>query len=81
MQMLTPISIATDSQEEEYVTIVAPTIAEVMQRFRDSDLAQRGFLIEGRVARHRFAYAGEATKEDLFNGELMTAATFVRRTH
>lgn len=76
--MQTPNLTAPVSQEDEYVTIVAPTTAEVMQQFRDSDLAERGFSIAGRVARHQFAYAGGSATKELFDGMPMTAATFVR---
>lgn len=68
--------------EAEYVTIVAKTIDEAMRQFRASDLAAQGFCITGRVARHRFSYAGEAndptSETDLFGGARMIAATFMR---
>lgn len=67
-----------NSHEEEYITIVAPTINEVMQQFRVSDLAAQGYCIAGRVGRHKFSYAGETQNTDLFDGNRMVAATFIR---
>ncbi len=60
--------------EDDYITIVAPTLDEVMQQFRDSGLAAKGYAIAGRVARHRFDVAGV----DPFGGAPMSAATFIR---
>jgi hypothetical protein len=64
--------------ENEYVTIVAPTLGEVMKKFRDSGLAAQGYAIAGRVGRHRFAMGGTDAGEELFGGSAMTAATFFR---
>lgn len=76
MQTLTQNNIAQTAQD--YVTIVAPSIGEVMRRFRDSGLAAKGYAINGPVARHTFAYAGTDSTDEPFGGEPMTAATFVR---
>lgn len=71
---------STPAQEDSYITIVAPTLGEVMQRFRDSGLAAEGYSIAGQAARHKFAYAGDAVNVDLFGGVRMIAATFIRAT-
>lgn len=82
MQTQTINPATSPSDQEEYVTIVAPTLKQVMQQFRTSDLRQRGFCISGRVGRHRFSYVGDQQQTDLFDGAKMVAATFVRRiTH
>lgn len=78
MQAQTINSAAKISDEEEYITIVAPTINEVMEQFRASDLAAQGFCITGRVGRHKFSYAGERQQAELFDGAKMVAATFMR---
>lgn len=67
-----------NSNEEDYITIVAPTIDEVMQQFRVSELAAQGYCIAGRVGRHKFSYAGDADTSELFDGDRMVAATFIR---
>ena len=69
------------TRDDEYVTIVAPTLGEVMQKFRDSGLAAQGFAIAGRVARHKFSFAGGDGHGDMFGGTPMTAATFIRAAH
>lgn len=76
MQTLTQNTMAQTAQD--YITIVAPSIAEVMRRFSESGLAAKGYAITGPVARHTFAYAGDDASEQPFGGEPMTAATFVR---
>ncbi len=78
MQAQSTNTAADISGTEEYVTIVAPTISEVMEQFRSSDLAAQGFCITGRVGRHKFAYAGERQPSELFDGAKMVAATFMR---
>lgn len=75
--MTTPNSIA-QADTDQYITIVAPSIAEVMQRFRDNGLAARGYAITGPVARHTFSYAGADGDQQPFGGAPMTAATFIR---
>lgn len=80
--MQTPAQTSTtlSTHEDEYITIVAPTLREVMQQFRESGLAAEGYSIAGQVARHRFSYAGDAVSVDLFGGIRMIAATFIRTT-
>lgn len=75
-----PMHTQTDpaTRDDEYVTIVAPSLGEVMQKFRDSGLAAQGYAIAGRATRHRFAFAGNGAGEDMFGGAAMTAATFFR---
>lgn len=68
----------TIPREEEFITIVAPTIDEVMKEFHTSDLAAQGYCIAGRVGRHKFSYAESANKSELFEGARMFAATFTR---
>lgn len=77
---MTKISTIAQADTEQYITIVAPSIAEVMQRFRDSGLAARGYAIAGPVARHTFSYAGSDGDEQPFGDSPMTAATFIRPT-
>ncbi len=68
---------------DEYVTIIAPSLAAVMGQFRARGLGALGFAITGPVARHRFAYATEGEthrqeNQEMFGGEPMVAATFRR---
>ncbi|HEY8594113.1 MAG TPA: hypothetical protein VIL84_02620 [Devosiaceae bacterium] len=70
---------STLSEREEFVTIIAPTAAEAMRQFRDQGLAALGYAIAGRIGRHRFSLSGNGDQTELFDGEAMIAATFVRR--
>lgn len=73
----------TKTTQDEYVTIIAPSLGAVMGQFRERGLGAMGFSITGPAVRHQFAYAGEtiakeARREDLFGGVAMIAATFRR---
>lgn len=63
---------------EEFVTIIGPSMVEVMRQFKARGLDQMGFAIAGRVGRHQFAFSEDGTATDLFGGERMLAATFSR---
>lgn len=69
----------SDPRFEEYVTIIGPTMADVMRQFRAQHLDQEGYAIIGRIDRHRFEMADADGVRDLFDGTLMLAATFMRR--
>lgn len=70
---------ALTTAREEYVTIIAPTIVEVMKQFQARGLDVLGYAIMGRVARHQFAFAQNDDAQEMFNGETMLAATFMRQ--
>lgn len=64
--------------ESEFVTILAPTAEEAFREFKRQGLGDRGYLIAGQMARHRFSIvAGEEARGiDDLNG--MVVATFRR---
>jgi len=62
---------------DDIITIIAPTLDEVMQRYRARGLAAAGYTITGQARRHHFEMAGESGG-DLFDGATMIAATFRR---
>lgn len=64
---------------EEYITIVARDMNDVMGQFQARGLDALGYSIIGRVGRHRFALAEGGDSADMFEGEYMLAATFMRR--
>lgn len=64
---------------EEYITIVARDMNDVMSQFQARGLDALGYAIVGRVGRHRFALAEGGDSSDMFKGEFMLAATFMRR--
>lgn len=67
-------------QSEDFITIIAPTMAEVMESFRAQGLAEKHYAIVHRAGRHNFTLAGSETPtRDLFDGVQMIAATFARR--
>ena len=65
-----------DSPNEDFITIIAPSMAEVMASFKSQGLAERDYAIVHRGGRHSFTMAGGQT---LFEGAQMVAATFARR--
>lgn len=65
-----------DPRDEDFITIIAPTMAEVMAGFAAQGLAEREYAIVHRGGRHSFTFAGGET---LFDGAGMVAATFARR--
>jgi hypothetical protein len=67
------------THRDEYITIIAPSAREVMHRFKEQGLAALGYAINGRMDRHQFAFADADQTTELFEGEPMVAATFVRR--
>ena len=67
--------------DQEFVTIIAPSFAEVMNAFRKQGLAEQDYAIVHRAGRHQFTLvSGFDQSQDLFDGEPMTAATFARRS-
>ena len=68
------------SGEQEFVTIIAPSITEVMNAFRAQGLAEQDYAIVHRAGRHQFTLvSGFEQSTRLFDGVPMTAATFARR--
>lgn len=65
-------------QADEFVTIIAPTMSEVMAEFRARNLAALGYAIVGRAGWHRFQVATGQQSTELFEGRRMLAATFRR---
>ncbi|VAW23053.1 hypothetical protein MNBD_ALPHA12-1794 [hydrothermal vent metagenome] len=68
-------------RQDEYVTIIAPSLAAVMGQFRARGLGAKGFAITGPAARHQFAFAGKDESMaglEMFGGVAMVAATFRR---
>jgi len=78
MQTIASKSPEKSTGTDDYITIIAPTINAVMQRFQESGLAAKGYSITGPVGRHQFAYVGDEAEVDLFGGVRMIAATFFR---
>ncbi|GGA37804.1 hypothetical protein [Pelagibacterium lentulum] len=67
---------STQHIPEDFITIIAPTMAEVMESFKAQGLAARQYAIVHRAGKHSFTLAGG---QPLFDGEPMIAATFARR--
>lgn len=68
-------AITSNTPDEDFITIIAPSMAEVMASFAAQGLAERQYAIVHRGGRHSFRLAdGEA----LFGGTGMVAATFAR---
>ena len=67
---------AAQTGTEDFITIIAPSMAEVMASYKAQGLAERQYAIVHRAGRHSFTLAGGET---LFEGASMVAATFARR--
>ena len=72
------MSQTSHQQREDFVTIIAGSMAEVMDQFRAQGLAERHYTIVHRGGLHRFTYANGPEARDMFEGEPMVAATFRR---
>lgn len=73
-------SLAQQAYNEDFITIIAPTLAEVMGAFHAQGLAQKHYSIIHRTGCHSFTVIdGDEQAKSLFDGMPMTAATFVRR--
>lgn len=67
-------------QTEDFITIIAPSMAEVMASFCAQGLAEKQYAIVHRAGRHSFTLAhGGEPATTLFEGTPMIAATFARR--
>ncbi|MDR3471042.1 MAG: hypothetical protein P4M09_05065 [Devosia sp.] len=70
----------TAQAEQEFVTIIAPSLTEVMNAYHARGLAEQNYTIVHRAGRHQFTLVSSVDQStQLFDGEPMTAATFVRR--
>jgi len=65
--------------QDEYITIIARTVADAMRQFKAKGLDKLGFSIVGPVDKHQFSLAdGNDIATDMFEGNPMIAATFRR---
>lgn len=67
------------SEDEDFVTIIAPSTGEAMRQFKAQGLDVMGYAITGRIGRHRFSLVDGTGSSELFPGREMIAATFSRR--
>lgn len=65
-------------QREEYLTIIAPTVREVMAQFKARGLDAEGYSITTGIGRHQFALVTGGKAAELFPGTDFFAATFRR---
>lgn len=70
--------IDTQGGPEEFLTIIAPTLSDVMRQYRSRGLSAAGYAITGQAGRHQFSVAGPDGNSELFGGTPMVAATFRR---
>ncbi|CAM5767901.1 hypothetical protein LMIY3S_02318 [Labrys miyagiensis] len=66
------------SECDEFITIIGANMAEINAEFRAQGLADREFSIVHRIGRHRFTRVSSGAAEEMFEGQPMIAATFVR---
>jgi len=64
---------------DDFISIIAATMAEITDAFRAQGLAEREFAIVHRTGRHRFTRVSDGAAEAMFEGEPLIAATFARR--
>jgi hypothetical protein len=65
--------------DDDFITIIGATMAEITGAFREQGLAERQFAIVHRTGRHRFTRVTDGASETMFEGEPLIAATFARR--
>lgn len=65
--------------DDDFITIIGATMAEITGAFRAQGLAERQFAIVHRTGRHRFTRVTDGASEQMFEGEPLIAATFARR--
>lgn len=66
-------------EDQDFITIIAPTMADVMASYHAQGLAGRDYAIVHRAGRHSFTLAGAGEGATaLFDGAPMVAATFAR---
>lgn len=66
------------SLDSEFVTILAPTAEEALREFKRQGLGDRGYLIAGQMARHRFSVVEGEEAHALDNLSGMVVVTFRR---
>lgn len=69
----------TQSEREEYLTIIAPSAHAAMAQFKARGLGAQGYAIAGKIGRHQFSLVGGEGSTELFSGQGMIAATFSRK--
>ncbi|WP_423068949.1 hypothetical protein [Devosia sp. CN2-171] len=69
----------TNTETEEFVTIIAPSTGEAMRQFKAQGLDRQGFAIAGRIGQHKFSLVSGESVSELFRGQALVAATFSRR--
>ena len=70
---------ATSTQTDEYITIIAPSMREAMRQFKERGLDSLGYAIVGKVVRQQFSLVGLNETSDMFNGETMVSATWMKK--
>lgn len=64
--------------QNEFVTIIATSAGEAMRQFKAQGLDREGYSIATQIGRHRFSVVAEDAATELFAGDTMFAATFMR---
>ncbi len=66
--------------EQEYITIIAPSIKQAMAQFKARGLDVLGYSIVGQIVRQQFSIINGSGNEAMFDGEQMFSATWKRKS-
>lgn len=67
------------TENPERITIIAPSFSEAAIEFHRSNMAERGYQMDGPITPRQFMVAENAQRpQDMFEGKPMFAATFVQ---
>ena len=66
-------------RDDEYITIIAPSVREAMRQFKERGLDVLGYAIVGKVVRQQFSLVGGEGTSDMFEGAPMVSATWRRK--
>lgn len=80
MQNLETKQQQSQQQLADRITIIAPSVKEVMMQFKLRGLDVLGYAIADKIVRQEFSLVGNSKSEQMFDGEPMFSATWVRKT-
>ncbi len=76
--MQNPNEVQADNQE--YITIIAPSVRDAMAQFKERGLDILGYAIVGKIVRQQFSIVSSSGDESMFNGKPMFSATWKRKS-
>ena len=66
--------------DEDRLTIIANNFEEAAVEFHRAKLSSKGYRMDGRIESQRFQFMDGLERKDLFDGKMMFAVSFVKKT-